>query len=108
MLAATAVSVVFDLEAQGLRVVGDIPSGFPALGPPQVGWTDIRQILLPAVGVTIVAYSDNVLTARAFADKNDYRIDSNQELLALGASNLSAGCRPGLPGEQQRKPHSHR
>ncbi len=97
VLAATAASVAFDLTSQGLTVVGDIPSGFPALSTPQVGWTDIRQILLPAVGVTIVAYSDNVLTARAFADKNDYRIDSNQELLALGASNLSTGFSQGFP-----------
>ena len=35
----------------------------------------------------IVGYTDNVLTARAFATRNGYRIDANQELLALGATN---------------------
>ena len=97
VLAATAVSVALDLQSEGLSVVGEIPSGFPTVGLPAVEWADIRQILLPAVGVTIVAYSDNVLTARAFADKNGYRIDSNQELLALGTSNLSAGMSQGFP-----------
>lgn len=97
VLAATAVSAALDLRSQGLAVVGEIPSGFPTPGLPALEWADLRQILLPAIGVTIVAYSDNVLTARAFADKNGYRIDSNQELLALGASNLSAGLSQGFP-----------
>ena len=39
----------------------------------------------------VVAYTDNVLTARAFAARNGYRIDANQELLALGGANLAAG-----------------
>ena len=38
----------------------------------------------------IVGYVDNVLTARAFATRNGYRIDANQELLALGMSNLAS------------------
>jgi high affinity sulfate transporter 1 len=97
VLAATAVSVAFDLRSQGLAVVGEIPSGFPMPRLPALEWTDLRQILLPAIGVTIVAYSDNILTARVFADKNGYRIDANQELLALGASNLSAGLSQGFP-----------
>ncbi len=56
----------------------------------------------------IVGYVDNVLTARAFATRNGYRIDANQELLALGMSNLAVGRHPGLPGEQQRQPHRDR
>ncbi|MFC5381654.1 SulP family inorganic anion transporter [Aquipuribacter nitratireducens] len=97
VLAATAVSVAFDLESAGLAVVGDIPAGFPTLGTPDVAWSDVRHVLLAAVGVTIVAYSDNVLTGRAFGSRNGYRIDPNQELLALGAANLSAGVSQGFP-----------
>jgi high affinity sulfate transporter 1 len=97
VLAATLVSVTLDLRSQGLAVVGEIPAGFPTLGLPALEWSDLRQILLPALGVTIVAYSDNILTARVFADRNGYRIDSHQELLALGASNLSAGLSQGFP-----------
>ena len=44
-----------------------------------------------------MAYSDNVLTARAFANRNHYTIDANQELLALGTSNLGAGLMQGIP-----------
>jgi MFS superfamily sulfate permease-like transporter len=44
-----------------------------------------------------VGYSDNVLTSRAFANRNGYQIDANQELLALGASNLGTGLMQGFP-----------
>jgi MFS superfamily sulfate permease-like transporter len=54
-------------------------------------------MLLPAVGVAIVAYSDNVLDARMFAARNGYAIDGNQELLALGAANLASGVMQGFP-----------
>ena len=97
VVAATAVSAALNLRSQGLAVVGEIPSGFPPLRLPALEWADLRQVLLPAIGVTIVAYSDNILTARVFADRNGYRIDANQELLALGASNLSAGLSHGFP-----------
>jgi MFS superfamily sulfate permease-like transporter len=45
----------------------------------------------------IVGYTDNVLTARAFAGRRFEQIDANQELLALGASNLGSGLTQGFP-----------
>jgi MFS superfamily sulfate permease-like transporter len=59
--------------------------------------TDLSQLLVPALGVMFVAFVDNVLTARAFATRNGYRIDPNQELLALGVTNLAVGCAQGFP-----------
>jgi SulP family sulfate permease len=96
LLAAVAVAV-FDLKARGITVVGDIPAGLPAPSVPDVSGSDIASLLLPAIGVSIVAYSDNVLTARAFATRNHYEIDSNQELLALGAANMASGVMQGFP-----------
>jgi len=45
----------------------------------------------------VYLFSDNVLTARAFGAKNNYRIDGNQELLALGALNIGNGIMQGFP-----------
>ena len=53
--------------------------------------------MLPGARRAVVGYTDNVLTARAFATRNGYRIDANQELLALGAANLAAGVAQGFP-----------
>ena len=54
-------------------------------------------LLLPAVGVAIVAYSDNVLTARAFAARRGETVQGATELRALGAANLAAGLLRGFP-----------
>jgi MFS superfamily sulfate permease-like transporter len=97
MVLAALVTVAFDLRAEGIRVVGDVATGLPHLGVPDVSAADLAALLLPAVGVTVVAYTDNVLTARAFAVRNGYRIDANQELLALGAANVATGFFQTLP-----------
>ena len=56
----------------------------------------MRELILPALGVLLVAFSDDVLTARAF-ERGGERIDANQELLALGVSNAGAGLLHGFP-----------
>lgn len=97
MLLATAVVAVLDLESRGVVVVGEISAGLPTPGVPSVSAGDLGSLLLPAVGLAIVAYSDNVLTARTFATRNGYPVDANQELLGLGAANLAAGVTQGFP-----------
>jgi MFS superfamily sulfate permease-like transporter len=97
MLAAAAAVALFDLESRGIAVIGRIPAGLPSPSVPSVSADDLGTLLLPAVGLAIVAYSDNVLTARTFAVRNGYDVDGNQELLALGASNLASGVMQGFP-----------
>jgi high affinity sulfate transporter 1 len=95
VLLATAAVAVFGLERYGIRVVGAVPSGLPAPSLPATG--DLASLLLPAVGLLLVGYTDNILTTRAFAARRNYEIDANQELLALGTANLGAGLLRGFP-----------
>jgi high affinity sulfate transporter 1 len=95
VLLATAVVAVFGLDDQGIDVVGAIPAGLPTPALPDLG--QLPELLLPAVGVLVVGYTDTVLTARSFADRGGYRVDANQELLALGVANLGAGMLRGFP-----------
>ena len=97
VLLATVAVQLLGLQENGVRVVGEIPSGLPTPVAPQVTTTDLVALLLPALGVTMVGYTDNVLTGRVFAARNDYRVDANAELLALGAGNLAAGVIQGYP-----------
>ena len=97
VLLATVVTWVLGLEERGVAVVGPIPAGLPSLQRPDVSLADLQLLLLPALGVMIVGYTDNVLTARAFASRHHERIDANQELLALGASNIGTGLTQGFP-----------
>jgi sulfate permease, SulP family len=94
ILGAAGAVALLDLD---VAVVGEVPAGLPTPTLPDVGLSDLAALLLPAVGVTVVAYTDNTLTSRAFADRGGYRIDQNQELLALGGANLAAGLSQGFP-----------
>ncbi|MGX1371599.1 SulP family sulfate permease [Streptomyces canus] len=92
---ATAAVAVLDLDDRyGLKVIGDIPSGLPEFARPDL--TELPELVLPALGVLIVAYTDFVLTARAFRGEGP-ALDADQEFLALGAANLGAGVLQGFP-----------
>jgi MFS superfamily sulfate permease-like transporter len=55
------------------------------------------MLIIPAFGVALVGYTDTVLTGRAFAAKDQQRIDADAELLAIGTANLTAGVLQGFP-----------
>lgn len=98
VLLATSAVYLFDLNERGIAVIGEIPAGLPSLKVPR-GFSSQQLVYLlsSAIGIALVGYSDNVLTARAFGAKNNYRIDGNQELLALGAVNIGNGIMQGFP-----------
>jgi sulfate permease, SulP family len=96
VLLSTVAVALWGLQDHGIRVVGEIPRGLPVPKVPDVSLNDLVVLLLPALGVTMVGYTDNVLTARAFASSDD-EVDANSELLALGAANLAAGLTHGFP-----------
>jgi len=93
---ATVAVAAFGLKANGLAVVGPIPAGLPAPALPDVHLAALRQLALPAFSVLVVAFSDDVLTARSFA-RRDERVRPNQELLALSAANVGASVLRGFP-----------
>lgn len=97
MLAASAAVALLDLEARGVEVIGSVPAGLPAPGLPQVSLDSVLSLVPAALGVAFVGYTDNILTARAFAHRREQRIDARRELLALGAANVGAGLMHGFP-----------
>lgn len=78
-------------------MAGAIPTGLPTPVWPRVQASDVSSLILPAVGIMIVAFSDVVLTGRAFAARAGQTIDADQELRALGATNIVAGLFRGFP-----------
>jgi len=100
LLAVAAASIVvaaLSLDDHGVALVGAIPSGLPHPRVPDLSLHDLRQLLPAAAGIALVGYTDNVLTARSVAARQGYRIDANQELLALGLTNLTASVSQGFP-----------
>lgn len=94
--AALAVSLL-SLDRNGIKVVGEIPAGLPTPGFTAIPLADLAAMVIPVAGVAIVAFSDNVLTARTFAVRNGYDVDANAELRALGVCNMGAGLMHGFP-----------
>jgi SulP family sulfate permease len=94
----------FDLDQEGVAIVGNIDSGVPVPGVPNVSFDQFTQMLLPALGIALLAYPDSFLTARSLASTGGYTLDADQEFLAVGASNLASGFLQGIPanGSQSR------
>jgi SulP family sulfate permease len=97
ILVAAAVASVFSLDRNGIKVVGDIPSGLPTPGLTAVSAADLMGLLIPAAGIAVVAFNDNVLTGRTFAVRHGQDIDANAELRALGVCNVGVGLTQGFP-----------
>ena len=103
-VAATVISVAFHFERNGVAVVGKFQGGLPGWQIQYVPWVEVQSLLPAAFGIAFLTYTEGVLLGRAFASKNGYEISPNQELTALGASNLVNGFFQGFPvtGSQSR------
>lgn len=97
VLAATLAVAVFSLERFGIAVVGSVPAGLPVPALPTLAMADVAALLLPAAGIAVVGFSDNALTARAFAARHGRHVQVNTELAALGATNVAAAVTHGFP-----------
>lgn len=92
VMGAIAASWYFDLESQGLKVLGEVPSGLPEIALPKVDWSlSLLSGLLPtAFSIFLVILAQSAATSRAYAARYNERSDENQDLVGLGAANLGA------------------
>jgi high affinity sulfate transporter 1 len=86
-----------DLVNRGVHIMGYIPGGMPALTLPHLAFSDVPDLLRTAVGAFVLSYLEGMSMARTFATKHKYRLDANQELLALGVTSLGAGVTQAYP-----------
>jgi sulfate permease, SulP family len=97
IIASISAVKVLHLERWGVSVVGRIPSGVPHFQVPMIGAADLWALLPISCAGAVLAFSDTIVTGRAFASRNHYRTDANQEMLALGLSSIASGLTQGLP-----------
>ena len=90
------ISNTFNLSEHGVAVIGAIPTGLPSPSLPHLQLEDLWVLLPIALGMMLVIYSEALAAATAFADQHRYRIEPNQELIALGIANLASGVLGGL------------
>jgi high affinity sulfate transporter 1 len=92
VVAATVAVGAFGLaDRHDLSVVGSLPKGLPSLQIPSVSADHLGALVAGAIGIALVSFADTSVLSRTFAIRGGYRVDPNQELVALGAANVAAG-----------------
>jgi SulP family sulfate permease len=97
VVVAIALSWAFDFAAHGIAEIGSIPAGLPRFEIPSPSFSDVVQLVPAALGIFLVCFADEILTARSFAGKHNQSVRGSQELLALGAASAAAGVTQGFP-----------
>lgn len=95
--ATTLVTWGFGLQGLGVAIVGEVPQGLPMPTLPPLDLSLWAQIAVPSLLISIVGYVETVSVAQTLAAKRRQRIDPDQELIALGASNIGAAVSGGFP-----------
>jgi high affinity sulfate transporter 1 len=98
VVAATVAVEVFDLGVTaGVKVLGPMPQGLPSFAVPWVGLADLGAVAIGGSAVALVAFADTSVLSRTYAAKTRTAVDSNQEMVGLGAANLASGFFQGFP-----------
>ena len=97
LFGSIALSLALNLNANyGVAVAGVLPQGLPALALPKVSFDTVLEMILPAIGIFLLAYSEALGVAREFAEKHGYEVDPDQELNAHAITNLASGLFGGM------------
>jgi sulfate permease, SulP family len=97
LVAAPLFVVALGLEGRGVETIGRVPAGLPGFQVPGISLDLVRQLLPIALMGSLLAFSDMMVLARAFAARHRTKVDANQELMALGLANAASAVTQGLP-----------
>jgi SulP family sulfate permease len=86
-----------DWQGQGMKLVGTVPQGLPPITMPLWDLNLWQELLVPALLISVVGFVESVSVGQTLAAKRRQRIEPDQELVALGGSNLSAAFTGGFP-----------
>ncbi|MFA9270503.1 MAG: SulP family inorganic anion transporter, partial [Baekduiaceae bacterium] len=96
VIGVTVASAALGLADDGVATVGELPQGVPT---PEIPWTDLSDVgplLLAAVGITLVSLTDTIATATSFAARRGDEVEPDQEMVGMGAANITAGLFQGF------------
>ncbi|MGB7979351.1 MAG: SulP family inorganic anion transporter [Candidatus Nanopelagicales bacterium] len=91
LVAGLGLSDLVNLAGRGVAVVGTVPQGLPTPAVPDVSISDLGALFVAGAAIAFVGLAEGLSAARLFATKSGGRIDANQELLAVGAGNITSG-----------------
>jgi high affinity sulfate transporter 1 len=98
VVGATLVVAALDLGVRyGVKVLGPLPQGLPALSIPWIGYNDLFPVLAGGCAIALVSFADTSVLSRTYAARLGDNVDPNQEMVGLGAANLATGFFQGFP-----------
>ncbi|TDO99530.1 SulP family inorganic anion transporter [Marinomonas balearica] len=97
VILATLSVMYLELYENDVKVVGIVPNGLPALSLPSWHIETLSELLPSIVLISIVGFVESVSVAQSFAAKRRQSINPNQELIGLGAANISSAISAGFP-----------
>ncbi|MTH77010.1 SulP family inorganic anion transporter [Paracoccus aestuariivivens] len=93
---AGLLSIMFDFEANGIRIVGNLPTGLPSIGFPVLAGLPFAELLMGAAAIFVVSFGAGIITARSFAARTGEDVDPNAELRGFGTANIVSGLLGGF------------
>ena len=87
----------FDLTNRGVAIVGAVPSGLPRLSLPSLDWVLVSELWPAALLISIIGYVESISVGRTLGAKRRQRVQSDQELVGLGAANVASALSSGFP-----------
>lgn len=98
LMAAGALMTRFlPVESWGVKTLDTVETGLPKWSIPDLALVPMNEVITISLSVAVVIMAETLLAENNFAQKNGYRIDDNQEILAFSMGNLAAaltGCCP--------------
>jgi SulP family sulfate permease len=88
MICGSVISLLLNGAEHGVRLVGPLPGRLPPLSMPELTTASIRQLAPAALAVAMLGLTEAVSIARSIATRSEQRIDSNQEFVGQGLSNI--------------------
>ena len=85
-------------DQRGIRIIGEVPSGLPAFALPMFDIDAVYKLLPMAFAISLVGFMESIAVAKSIhARHRDYKLDANQELVALGSANLGGSLFQAFP-----------
>ena len=97
VVASLIMGATVNLAAYGVQTLGEVPHGLPPFGVRGLDWSDINILLPLALACFLLGAVETAAIGRMFAQSHGYRLDNDQEFLALAGANLAAGLSQGYP-----------
>ncbi len=98
VVAAMIVVGVMSLDVTaGVKVLGPLPQGLPTFALPIIHFAHLKDVIIGGCAVAMVAFADTSVLSRTYAARIGTPVNPNQEMIGLGAANLTAGFFQGFP-----------